>query len=65
MYTFQCFLTKFDKGVGPGDCGDPFSMLLVKLRLQVFKISEGQLLRKAAFTQHEVAHSFLYQIAAE
>lgn len=38
-------------------------MLLVKLRLKVFEVSEGQLLGKAAFTQHKVAHAFLYQVA--
>lgn len=57
-------LTKFDEGVGPGHCGDLLSMLLMKLCLKVFQVSEGQLLGKAGFTQHKVAHSFLYTIAA-
>lgn len=39
-------------------------MLLMELCLQVFEVSKSQLLGEAGFTQHQIAHSLLYGIAA-
>lgn len=38
-------------------------MLLIKLWIQVFQICKGQFFGEASFTQDQVAHSFLDDVA--
>ena len=38
-------------------------MLLIKFRVQVFQVGKGQLLREGSFTQDQVTHALLNNVA--